>query len=66
MVARALLDEGVPVASRQVVEEDEGVVGPALEAAPLTGPRGGPGAAGGSGGEVVRRVLSASPAPGWC
>jgi nicotinamide-nucleotide amidase len=58
-VARALLAEGVPVASRQVVDEEEtaveGALRGALEAAALVvvlAP------AGGSGGEVVRRALS--------
>jgi len=59
MVARALLAEGLPVASRQVADEDEAALGPALEAALAA-----PGlvvildAPGGSGGEIVRRVLA--------
>ncbi len=59
MVARALLSEGLPVASRQVVDEDEAALGPALETAVAA-----PGLVvvldvpGGSGGEVVRRVLA--------
>ncbi len=58
-VAQALLTHGLPVASRQVVDEDE----PALEAA-LRGAIGAYGlivilgAGGGSGGEIVRRVLA--------
>lgn len=58
-VAQALLSHGLPVASRQVVDEDE----PALEAA-LRGAIGAYGlivilgAGGGSGGEIVRRVLA--------
>jgi nicotinamide-nucleotide amidase len=59
MVARALLEEGAPVASRQVVDEDEAALEPALAAALAA-----PGlvvvldAPGGSGGEIVRRVLA--------
>ena len=58
-VAQALLAHGLPVASRQVVDEDE----PALEAA-LRGAVGAYGlivilgGGGGSGGEIVRRVLA--------
>lgn len=58
-VAQALLAHGLPVASRQVVDEDE----PALEAA-LRSAVGAYGlivilaGGGGSGGEIVRRVLS--------
>ena len=58
-VAEALLAHGLPVASRQIVDEDE----PALEAA-LRGAFGAYGlivilaAGGGSRGEIVRRVLS--------
>ena len=59
MVARALLAEGVPVASRQVVDEDEIAVEAALrgavEAASLVVVLAEPG---GSSGEVVRRALS--------
>ena len=59
LVARALLAEGVPVASRQVVDEDETAVEEALrgalEAASLVVVLAQPG---GSGGEVVRRALS--------
>ena len=59
MVARALLAEGVPVASRQVVDEDEIAVEEALrgavEAASLVVVLAEPG---GSSGEVVRRALS--------
>ena len=59
MVARALLAEGVPVASRQVVDEDEtaveGALRSAVEAASLVVVLAQPG---GSGGEVVRRALS--------
>jgi molybdopterin-biosynthesis enzyme MoeA-like protein len=59
MVARALLAEGVPVASRQVVDEDETAVEEALrgavEAAALVVVLAQPG---GSSGEVVRRALS--------
>jgi nicotinamide-nucleotide amidase len=58
-VARALLAEGLPVASRQVVDEEE----PALDRA-LGAALGEPGlvvvldAPGGSGGEITRRVLA--------
>ena len=59
MVARALLAEGLPVASREVVDEDEWALGASLEAGLV------PGALvvildppGGSGGEIVRRVLA--------
>ena len=59
MVARALLAEGVPVTSRQVVDEDETAVEEALrgavEAAALVVVLAQPG---GSSGEVVRRALS--------
>jgi nicotinamide-nucleotide amidase len=59
LVARALLAEGVPVASRQVVDEDETAVEEALrgavEAAALVVVLAQPG---GSSGEVMRRVLS--------
>ena len=59
MVARALQADGVPVASRQVVDEDETAVEEALrgalEAASLVVVLAHPG---GSGGEVVRRALS--------
>jgi nicotinamide-nucleotide amidase len=59
LVARALLAEGVPVASRQVVDEDEtaveGALRGALEVASLVVVLAQPG---GSGGEVVRRALS--------
>jgi nicotinamide-nucleotide amidase len=59
LVARALLAEGVPVASRQVVDEDETAVEEALraalEAASLVVVLAEPG---GSRGEVVRRALS--------
>ncbi|MGH7415052.1 MAG: molybdopterin-binding protein, partial [Candidatus Rokuibacteriota bacterium] len=59
LVARALLAEGVPVASRQVVDEDETAVEEALrgavEAASLVVVLAQPG---GSSGEVVRRALS--------
>jgi len=59
LVARALLAEGVPVASRQVVDEDETAVEEALraalEAASLVVVLAEPG---GSGGEIVRRALS--------
>jgi nicotinamide-nucleotide amidase len=59
LVARALLAEGVPVASRQVVDEDETAVEEALrgalEAAALVVVLAQPG---GSGGEVVRRALA--------
>jgi len=59
LVARALLSEGVPVASRQVVDESESALEPALGAALETGglvvvlasP-------GGSAGDIVRRVVS--------
>ncbi len=59
MVVRALLAEGVRVASRQVVDEDAGALEPALGAA-----LGVPGLVvildppGGSAGEIVRRVLA--------
>jgi nicotinamide-nucleotide amidase len=59
MVARALLEEGVRVASRQVVDEAEAALEPALAAALAA-----PGlvvvldAPGGSGGEIVRRALA--------
>lgn len=59
MVARALLSEGMPIASRQIADEDEAALGPALEAAVAT-----PGLVvvldppGGSAGEIVRRVLA--------
>ncbi len=59
LVARALLAEGVPVASRQVVDEDEtaveGALRGAVEAASLVVVLAQPG---GSSGEVVRRALS--------
>jgi nicotinamide-nucleotide amidase len=59
LVARALLAEGVPVASRQVVDEEDTAVEEALrgalEAASLVVVLAPPG---GSGGEVVRRALS--------
>jgi nicotinamide-nucleotide amidase len=59
MVARALQTEGVPVGSRQVVDEDETAVEEALrgavEAASLVVVLAQPG---GSSGEVVRRALS--------
>jgi nicotinamide-nucleotide amidase len=59
MVARALLAEGLPVASRQVVDEDETAVEEALrsavQAASLVVVLAQPG---GSSGEVVRRALS--------
>jgi PncC family amidohydrolase len=59
MVARALLAEGVPVASRQIVDDDEAAVEEALrgavEAAALVVVLSQPG---GSSGEVVRRALS--------
>jgi nicotinamide-nucleotide amidase len=59
MVARALLAEGLPVASRQIVDDDEAAVEEALrgavEAASLVVVLGQPG---GSSGEVVRRALS--------
>ena len=59
LVARALLAEGVPVASRQVVDETESALEPALAAAldagglvvVLASP-------GGSAGDIVRRALS--------
>jgi nicotinamide-nucleotide amidase len=59
LVARAILSEGVPVASRQVVDETESALEPALAAALETGglvvvlatP-------GGSAGDIVRRTLS--------
>lgn len=59
LVARALLAEGVPVASRQVVDETESALEPALAAAldagglvvVLASP-------GGSAGDIVRRTLS--------
>jgi nicotinamide-nucleotide amidase len=58
-VARALLAAGLPVASRQVVDEDEPAVEAALRSAvPAYGLVVILGGAGGSGGEVVRRVLS--------
>jgi len=59
MVVRALLAEGLPVVSRQVLDEDEAALGSALESAVAA-----PGlvvileAPGGSGGEIVRRVLA--------
>src|ERR1700720_2852884 len=59
LVARALLADGVPVASRQIVDEDETAVEEALrsavEAASLVVVLAHPG---GSSGEVVRRALS--------
>lgn len=59
LVARALLADGVPVASRQLVDEEEAVVEEALrgarEAASLVVVLAHPG---GSSGEVVRRALS--------
>jgi len=59
LVARALQAEGMPVASRQVVDEDEAAVEEALrgalEAASLVVVLAHPG---GSSGEVVRRALS--------
>ena len=59
MVARALLAEGLPVASRQIVDDDETAVEEALrgavEAASLVVVLSQPG---GSSGEVVRRALS--------
>ena len=59
LVARALLADGVPVASRQIVDEDETAVEEALrgalEAASLVVVLSQPG---GSSGEVVRRALS--------
>ncbi len=59
LVARALLADGVPVASRQLVDEEEGAVEEALrgarEAASLVVVLAHPG---GSSGEVVRRALS--------
>jgi PncC family amidohydrolase len=59
LVARALQADGVPVASRQVVDEDEtaveGALRGALEAASLVVVLAHPG---GSSGEVVRRALS--------
>jgi PncC family amidohydrolase len=58
-VARALLGEGMPVASRQVVDEDEGALELALGAA--LGARGLVvvlASQGGSGGEIVRRALA--------
>jgi nicotinamide-nucleotide amidase len=59
MVARALLAEGLPVASRQIVDDDEGAVEETLrgatEAASLVVVLSQPG---GSSGEVVRRALS--------
>ncbi len=58
-VARALLAEGLPVAGRAVVDEDEGVLqvalGSALEGAGLVVILAAPG---GSGGEIVRRVVA--------
>jgi nicotinamide-nucleotide amidase len=59
MVARALLAEGVSLASRAIVDEDEGALAPALRAAlegrslviVLAPP-------GGSAGEIVRRALA--------
>ena len=59
MVARALLAEGLPLASRQIVDDDEAAVEEALrgatEAASLVVVLSQPG---GSSGEVVRRALS--------
>ncbi|HWP77421.1 MAG TPA: hypothetical protein VNU03_23055, partial [Methylomirabilota bacterium] len=59
LVARALLADGVPVASRQIVDEDETAVEEALrsavEVASLVVVLAHPG---GSSGEVVRRALS--------
>jgi nicotinamide-nucleotide amidase len=58
LVVRALLAEGLPVASRQLVEEDEAALDSALA------PQSGPGlvvvlaAPGGSGGELVRRAIA--------
>jgi molybdopterin biosynthesis enzyme MoaB len=69
MVARALQTEGVPVGSRQVVDEDETAVEEALrgavEAASLVVVLAQPG---GSSGEVVRRALSrlSGAERGWC
>ena len=62
MVARALLADGVPVASRQVVDEDETArrgrrCAAPLEAASLVVVLAQPG---GSSGEVVRRALVAA------
>lgn len=59
MVARALLAEGLPVLSREVVDETEAALEAALRA---SAERGGLtvvlGAPGGSAGEIVRRVLA--------
>ena len=59
LVARALLGEGVPVASRQVVDENESAldlaVGGVLDARGLTVILAPPG---GSAGDIVRRVLA--------
>ena len=58
-VARALLAEGIPVAARMVVDEDEAaleaVLAPAVDQAGLVVVLAPPG---GSGGDVVRRVLA--------
>jgi PncC family amidohydrolase len=58
-VARALRADGVPVASRAVVDEDEGALeaalGPALEGGGVVVVLAPPG---GSGGDIVRRVLA--------
>ena len=59
LVVRALLAEGLPVASRQLVDEDEAALESALVAALSP-----PGlvvvlaAPGGSGGELVRRTIA--------
>jgi nicotinamide-nucleotide amidase len=59
LVARVLSADGVPVASREIVDEDAGAIEAALGAAVAT-----PGlvvvldSPGGSGGEIVRRVLA--------
>ncbi len=59
MIARAVLAESVPLASREIVDEDEGALTPALRAAAesrglviVLAP------AGGSAGEIVRRALA--------
>lgn len=58
MVARALLSEGLPVLSREIVDEDEAALEMALGAAGRAGLTVLLAAPGGSAGEIVRRVVA--------